>query len=141
MSHEIVSFDPGDLTGWARWDVNGDLLAKGILNFDELLWFLADEPTGAVQVVVYERFRLQRARAVRQSGSSLIASQVIGAIKLFALQQKIPAIGQEIEARDLAAMHTGIKRPSDHKTGHDIDAVLHGCYYLETLGIEPRWVL
>jgi hypothetical protein len=137
----VLSVDPGRHVGWALWNSSGRMLAHGTVEIEEFLGLLRRDYFQHPAVVVYEDFRLQRHRAERQSQSRMEASQVIGMLRLYAGVLDAELHAQELEARDLGYMHSGIKKPTDHDKSHDLDAVAHGFYYFETLGIEPVVVL
>lgn len=137
----ILSVDPGRHVGWAYWNSVGRLLKHDIAEIDEFVDLLRHDYFQRPGVIVYEDFRLQRHRAERQSQSRMEASQVIGMLKLYGAVSEAIVVAQELEARDLGYMHSGIKPLTDHDKSHDLDAVAHGFYYLETVGIQPHAML
>lgn len=134
----VLSLDPGDRSGWALWNDDGVLLDTGILEIDDMIRLLASDYFSPLSTVVYEDYRLNRNKALAQAGSKMAASQVIGAAKALAARQEAILQAQEVGAMRMASMHSGIKRPSNHRNGHHVDAVLHGYWYFEDQGIQPH---
>lgn len=134
----VLSVDPGKYNGWALWSAEGALLEHAIYELDDFLELLRSGHFGAPSAIVYEDFRLQKHRAERQSQSRMEASQVIGMLKLYGAIARSRMVAQELEARDLGYMHSGLVKSTRHDHSHDLDAIAHGFYYLETVGIQPR---
>ncbi len=134
----ILSVDPGDTSGIAYWENDGTFISREALNFEDLLEKLTDFPED-VTVIVCEDYRLRQGRQAAQTGSRFVAVQVIGALKLLAKRKKAKMVLQPPTVLTIAAMHSGVKRPSNHAKSHDIDAYNHGYYYFETKGLlEPK---
>ena len=77
----ILVVDPGDTTGWARFNEDGTLHDKGQSDFDSFLKFLI---MNTYSRIIVEDYRLRAGKQAQQSGSRLQAEQVIGAWKLAA---------------------------------------------------------
>jgi hypothetical protein len=134
----ILSVDPGDTTGIAYWEDDGSFISREALPFEELLEKL-NSFTGNITAIVCEDYRLRGGRQVAQTGSRFVAVQVIGALKLLAKENKARFVLQQPTVLTVAALHLGVKRPSNHSKSHDIDAYNHGYYYLETQGLlKPK---
>lgn len=134
----ILSVDPGDTTGIAYWEDNGELIAREALPFEELLEKL-NSFTGNITAIVCEDYRLRGGRQIAQTGSRFVAVQVIGALKLLAKEKKAKFVLQPANVLTVAALHSGVKRPTNHSKSHDVDAYNHGYYYFETLGLlKPK---
>jgi hypothetical protein len=125
----LLALDPGDLTGLALFHDDGRLERRWIADLDHTLEYLED-CTDTISVIVIEDFILFRKRAQSQVGSRFKASQVIGAAKLFARRQKAKVVIQPSGILTIAEQLSGVKKPSDHRKSHDIDAFNHGYYYL-----------
>ena len=133
----ILSVDPGDTTGIAYWKNDGTFISREALPFEELLEKL--QGFSNIKVIVCEDYRLRGGRQVAQTGSRFVAVQVIGALKLLAKENKARFVLQQPSVLTVAALHSGVKRPSNHSKSHDIDAYNHGYYYFETQGLlEPK---
>lgn len=133
----VISVDPGDTTGIAYWSDSGELLRREMLGFEELLDKL--ETLQNVTVVVCEDYRLRQGKQMAQTGSRFTAVQIIGALKAYAKRHKAKMVLQDATVLRIAELHSGEKRPSNHKISHDVDAYNHGYYYFETKGLlEPK---
>lgn len=132
----ILAVDPGEHIGLACYDASGNLHWDGIMNPVQFIDWCATT-VNKFSVVVIESYRLRQGRAVRQTGSKLITSQVIGTAKLFARTQHAKVIEQDPQILNLGAMHMGIKVVSHFPD--NVSAKIHGWYYLETLVIvKPK---
>lgn len=135
----VLWVDPGKANGWSLWSDAGILLEHGILQVDEMFELLTRWPPSwqVPRVVGYEDYTLDY-RAGKQVGSKLEASQVIGALKLFARGVGAVAIPQQTEARDMGYLHAQLKKVGRHADSHDRDAVAHGWYWFETQHVDPQ---
>lgn len=132
----LLSVDPGKATGWALFS-NGTLSNMGICrSIDEFVdWLTSIE---IPDFIVYENFKLFSHKAVQQSGSTMEASQVIGILKGYARQNKIPTAEQPANVLPIAQKFTQVKMPKNHKDSHNISAYNHGYYWLVKNGFaEP----
>lgn len=91
--------------------------------------------TDDYEAIVYEDFRLRHGKAVAQTGSRFEASQVIGAIRLYARIHGTALYRQDTGVPAIAQLHSGVRPPANHKLSHDIDAYNHGYYFFEQRGI------
>lgn len=135
----ILSVDPGKNIGRALWTNDGQFLFKDVCDFDTLMSFLIDtSPT--ISTVVVEDFTLFK-RQMQQTGSRMEASQVIGALRLWEMQDSTRLLVKQPPAiLPVSALHTGITLPKGH-TPDDLSAYLHGHYYLVGLGVlQPHSV-
>lgn len=133
----VISVDPGDTTGVAYWSDQGDFVEKEMLTFDQLVDRL--ETLDNVTAIVCEDYRLRQGKQMVQTGSRFLAVQVIGALKAYAKRVGAAFTLQQPNVLTVAALHSGMKRPSNHKESHDVDAYNHGYYYFETKGLlKPK---
>jgi len=108
-----------------------------MLGFEELLERL--ESLENVTTVVCEDYRLRQGKQTAQTGSRFVAVQIIGALKAYAKRHKAKMVLQDATILTVAALHSGVKRPSNHSKSHDTDAYNHGYYYFETKGLlQPK---
>lgn len=126
-----ISFDPGDTTGYAIWrvkDGQAQIAEFGQMSLDELLnWVnVYDKP---VENVIIEEFKLFAKRAKQQAGSSMKASQAIGALRSFAVRKGARVHMQPANIKFIALKQTQITMPSQHSQTHQWDAYLHGAYW------------
>lgn len=69
--------------------------------------------------------------------NEFITCQVIGAIKLVAQIHGIPVIMQPANKKGMGCMYLGIKEPPhSNPLNHQIIAMAHGVYYLQSNGIR-----
>lgn len=133
----VITVDPGDTTGIAYWTDKGELIEKEMLDFDSLVERV--EALEGVTVIVCEDYRLRQGKQMVQTGSKFQAVQVIGALKAYAKRHKAKMVLQDASVLTVAALHSGVKRPSDHSKSHAVDAYNHGYYYFETKGLlQPK---
>lgn len=128
----ILVVDPGDTTGYALFEEDGELYLKGQADFDKFLDFLLKN---SFDSIVVEDYRLRKGKQAQQTGSRFQAVQVIGALKYIARQEKIPFELASVQAKTLGSMYSGVKPPSNHKLSHEIDAYNIGIYWLVDKGI------
>ena len=136
----IVSVDPGETTGIAYWTDQGEFVEKEMLTEEQLFDKL--EALENVTVIVCEDYRLRQGKQMVQTGSRFVAVQIIGALKSYARRVGAKFVLQPANVLTVAALHSGVKRPSNHSRSHDIDAYNHGYYYFETKGLlqpKPLW--
>ena len=129
----VISVDPGETTGIAYWENDGTFISREALPQDDLFDKL--ETLSGVTVIVTEDYRLRQGKQMVQTGSRFVAVQIIGALKAYARRVGAKFVLQPANILTIAALHSGIKRPSNHAISHDIDAYNHGYYYFETKGL------
>jgi hypothetical protein len=133
----IISVDPGETTGIAYWENDGTFISREALTQDEILDKV--ETLSDVTVIVVEDYRLRQGKQMVQTGSRFVAVQIIGALKAYARRVGAKFVLQPANVLTVAALHSGVKRPSNHSKSHDIDAYNHGYYYFETKGLlQPK---
>ena len=136
----VISVDPGDTSGIAYWSDTGEFVEKEMLTQEEL--FDKIEKLENVTAIVCEDYRLRQGKQMVQTGSRFVAVQIIGALKAYARRVGAKFILQPANVLTVAALHSGMKRPTNHSRSHDIDAYNHGYYYFETEGLlqpKPLW--
>ena len=135
----VISVDPGDTTGIAYWEDDGTFISRETMSQNELFDKL--EQLSDVTVIVCEDYRLRQGKQMAQTGSRFVAVQIIGALKDYARRVGAKFVLQPPNILTIAAMHSQVKRPSNHAKSHDIDAYNHGFYYFETKGLlKPEGV-
>jgi len=135
----VISVDPGDTTGIAYWEDDGTFISRETMSQNELFDKL--EQLSDVTVIVCEDYRLRQGKQMAQTGSRFVAVQIIGALKAYARRVGAKFVLQPPNILTIAAMHSQVKRPSNHAKSHDIDAYNHGFYYFETKGLlKPEGV-
>lgn len=133
----VLSIDPGEHIGVARWTDTGELRYNGsmsVLEFEDYLCFEAweDDPPLAVPM---EDYRLRQGKQMAQTGSRMITSQVIGMVKLWSHRHGAHIELQPSNILRVAAKHANLHVPA---VGHIPDAVsayLHGYWFFENQGL------
>ncbi len=129
----VISVDPGETSGIAFWEDDGTFISRETVNQDELFDLI--ERLSDVTVIVCEDYRLRQGKQMAQTGSRFVAVQIIGALKAYARRVGAKFVLQTPQVLSVAALHSQVKRPSNHAKSHDIDAYNHGFYYFETKGL------
>lgn len=124
-----LAFDPGETTGVAEFNSNGEIVAKWQLDFVELVEFLRDHK-GPTAVVICEEFKVFGHKAKGFTNDRMEVSQAVGVIRAFAMNQCAEFVYQPPLIKSVAEKWTGVKVKGAHKNTHWQDAFLHGAYYL-----------
>jgi hypothetical protein len=124
----ILVVDPGDTSGLALFDRNGELIQKSQHKFDCMLEEVAR--LRSLSAIVVEDYRLRAGKQAQQTGSRFQAVQVIGVLKYHAFLHGAEFVLADVQAKVLGAMYSGVKPPSDHKLSHEVDAYNIGIYFL-----------
>ena len=133
----VISVDPGETSGISYWSDKGEFVEKEMLTQEQL--FDKIEKLENVTTIVCEDYRLRQGKQMVQTGSRFVAVQIIGALKAYAQRVGANFVLQPANVLAVAALHSGVKRPSNHSRSHDIDAYNHGYYYFETKGLlQPK---
>lgn len=132
----ILVVDPGDTSGLALFNNQGELLQKWQATFDQLLDDIV--LLRKIEVIVVEDYRLRKGKQAQQTGSRFQAVQVIGVLKYHAYLWGAEFSLANVQAKTLGSMYSGVKPPSDHKKSHEVDAYNIGIYWLvQEKIIEP----
>lgn len=146
----IIAIDPGEMTGWARGQVDDGSVhieAHGYTPWQDFVIAFAErmeEDPPPYDVVVYESWRLRRSSALELVGSDLQSSQCIGAIKLACWRAQrrghvVRIRNQEPAIKNVIDSMKGGKDylPTSDKE-HNKDAVRHFWFYAVTEeGVTP----
>ena len=128
----LIAVDPGDTTGWATFDYDTEeAIDEGSVFHTDMPEWLTDRVIfrPKVKKLIIEDFRLFKGKAIQQSGSTFIASQVIGMFKLWAYPDAISIRMQPPSIKPIAQRFTGRTPRGAHKLSHPIDAYNHGKYF------------
>lgn len=139
MTH-VLAVDPGERIGVAKATKDGEFQANFVCNSEELFEYLLmlSENGQHPRTIVIEDYRLRRGKQMAQTGSRLIAPQIIGALRFYAYSVGALVVLQSPTILDIAAMHAGKKVYKGHYPD-DLSAYLHLWYYLETIGVlKPK---
>ena len=125
----ILAIDPGKMNGWAIFNEDGELVEFGQVHEDELSNWL-NTKTSDVSTIVVENYVLYKKKAMKQSGSDMVASRVIGRLEMYASLKGAKLVKQPADILPTAQKLSGYKMPSDHSISHQFSAINHGIYWL-----------
>lgn len=131
----LVSIDPGEHTGLAFWDRGHYLFGEMVL-LDGFVWsdVFRQIEKFCPKVLVMEDFRLYPWKAKEQSWSQLKTPQLIGVIKYWAFQHRIPLVLQPASIKTNYPDAYLTKLSNSATIIHVRDSIRHGLYYLEKNG-------
>ncbi len=130
------AFDPGETTGYATFNEEGELMAAGqIYGFDSLVEWLAVTPSDRLKAVICEDFIILRKKAAVFAGNKMEVIQAKGAIRAHTSSKKVKFILQRSDIKPIAERLTGVRPKGKHSENHWVDALNHGKYYLIKQGI------
>lgn len=133
-----LAIDPGNTTGWAKFDENGDTVGLGkIKGHDEFLDWLEIEVISGVKKIVLENYKVGRSGGSQftNSFSDVPTLQLIGAIKRVAKKANIEIIEQSPNEMYIGLRYLGLweRYRGGKKRVHVPDeqsALAHGVYWL-----------
>ena len=131
---KFISFDPGDVhVGVAVFDQGRCIQCMEQTPLGSLQMLLRLLKNNELDHVVIERYQLYPNKAMLQSGSDMLTSQLIGAMRALAWLHDVPVTLQQAALKKPAESlikRRGIQRLSDGEGGHAKDAESHGYIYL-----------
>ena len=134
-----LAIDPGDTSGYAIFDKEGKVVDTGqVSGLDGMHTFLFESLQELPDLVIIEEFVLYKKKALQQSGSKMVTSQIIGVIKSFCAVKSIKYVEQRSDVKPIAQMWSGVKPKGSHSQSHWVDAYNHGIYYLVRNKILPN---
>lgn len=136
MFDYVLGIDPGDkhvgLARWARGDAGVDCSeVHADMAYHEVDAILIEAIDGGYQpVVAIESFQLYEDKALAQSGSGMLTSQMIGGIKYIAQGMGVPVVEQGALIK--AATRAQLRARGIKLTGsiHARDAGLHCAHFV-----------
>ena len=127
----FIAFDPGNTTGYAVFDIHGDVQTMGQISngIEGVVEWLSkhDEP---YSTMIVEDYKITPNEASHNVGRDLMAVQVIGMLKGWAKSHSIRLVMQSRNVKNMGAIYGGYKHKGAHKDSHQWDAYYHGMYYL-----------
>jgi hypothetical protein len=139
MSSDVVCYialDPGETTGWAKFDENGEVIKIGQFRQQDQNRWLADNITDTVKGVIVEDY-MNYGHKQQKKWSRNQTSKNIGAIGLLCSMRNVPCYLQPANIKSIGYKWSGLgAAPSNHNISHQYDAVAHGVYFLTTRGIR-----
>lgn len=134
MPTKYLALDPGESSGWAAFDEDGNLILYDTCYSRESVYNLLDDKHP--RVIIMEDFKLYPNKAKEQSWSSFETVRLIGAVEHWAWQNNVEVILQPANIKSVAYLWAGISPPKQHSMTHETDAYVHGIYYLQKSGIR-----
>lgn len=125
----LISFDPGETTGFVLFTMNQDLKMWGELGHEKEIFKLLSK--NSIRMVIIEQFKLYPWRSKALYWSSLRTIEIIGAIKAYCILLKIPFILQDPNAKKFFS-NKKLQNLNLYKgfSVHERDAIRHALYYL-----------
>lgn len=126
----VLSFDPGNTTGWVYQNPQKMIdygQASGLI---EVIDVCTEHEGGIVDQVVIEDYVILGQKAMSHTGSRVPAIQVIGYLKAWAHKQGIPVKLYPARMKPIQQKRTGKVPKGAHSKNHWVDAYNHGRYWL-----------
>lgn len=130
-----LALDPGETTGWAKFDAMGQILSYGQYTQDQQTQWLTENLTSDLKAVICEEYRIYNKNRQR-NWSRNRTSKNEGAIELLCDMRSVPFFLQPANVKAIGYKWAGLgEAPSNHSISHQFDAVAHGTYWLRQRGI------
>lgn len=130
-----IALDPGDTTGWAAADAEGNLLEYGQFKLAEQNKWLDAHIRPNIKEVIVEDYK-NYAHKTQKNWSRNQTSKNIGAIEMICELRGVPYYLQMANVKKIGYKFAGLgQAPSNHAISHQFDAVAHLVYRLRTTGI------
>jgi hypothetical protein len=134
---KYLAIDPGETSGWAQFDAQGNAIAYGqfkLKDVKESLQRLVSSDLLAVIVEDYKVHPWQKQRGFSRNETS----KIIGRIEMICELRNIKMVLQPNTVRAIGYKWAGLdEQPTNHAISHQFDAVAHGVYWLQMNGIRP----
>lgn len=134
-----LALDPGETTGWAKFDANGEILSMGQYKQGDQTQWLTEHLTSELKAVICEEYRIYNQQKQKRWSRNQ-TSKNEGAIQLLAEMRGVPFHLQPANVKAIGYKWAGLgQAPSNHAISHQYDAVAHGTYWLRQRNIlKPR---
>jgi len=128
--HLLLSFDPGETTGWAYF-VDGELRMRG-QHATSYEWLSSVFQTLKPTAVVCENYKVYASRAKQHVGSEVLTVRYIGAIELICQTMGVPLTMQMAFQAKGFCTDKKLKLWGMYQVAlpHANDAIRHAVYYL-----------
>lgn len=128
---KVIGFDPGETTGFAILDQDGELLDFGQLKSMEALIEHLDrlDPTQFKQVII-EAYRILPGKQMMHTGRPVVTEQIVGMIKAWAIRKKVGVTTYWSSDKPIQQKHSGVKPTGAHSKSHWVDAYNHAWWWL-----------
>jgi hypothetical protein len=130
----VLSFDPGDTTGWV-YQTPEKMIDFGQVQGLKNLIAVCREYEGEVDYLVIEDYVILGSKAMSHTGSRVPAIQIIGWLKGWALEHDIPIKMYPARMKPIQQKRTQKFPKGAHSKNHWVDAYNHGRYFLIEQGL------
>ena len=135
LTPAYISPEPGETTGWAKFDTHGQILGWGQFTQADQNQWLTENITSSIKGVIVEDYK-NYAWQKQKRWSRNQTSKNIGAIEMICSLREVPLYLQPANIKKIGYKWAGlIEAPSNHSISHQFDAVAHGTYWLRVNGI------
>lgn len=132
----FLAVDPGETSGVAVFESSGTLRVRFQLTIPQIrryLLKLVQYPELVYDGIIVEDYR--HVPGKQQRGSRFQTVKVIGYLEFFAEAKVCPIHLVSNQAKDMGALYTGEKSPSNHKLSHEVEATNLGVWWLVENGV------
>ena len=130
MESAYLALDPGETTGWATFDENGDGIEYGQFKQSEQTEKLTEFIHSGLKAVICEDYR-NFGWKKQKNWSRNQTSKNIGAIEILCEMRQVPLFLQPANIKSIGYKWAGLgEAPSNHSISHQFDAYVHGVYWL-----------
>lgn len=133
MSH-YLALDPGETTGWAAFDENGNSAGFSDVQGRVAVYELLEREKPSV--IIMEDYLVDPEKIKGHFWSPVETIRVIGAVEGWAYFNKAKVILQSRTVKPIAYMWAGITKPKAKAMTHQTDAYVHGVYFLQKHGVR-----
>lgn len=132
---KYLAIDPGETSGWAKFDDKGVIIQYGQVKQEDLHKWLDVHLTSELLAVICEEYR-NYSWQKQAKWSRNQTSKNEGAIEAIASMRGVPFFLQPANIKKIGYKWAGLEAaPSNHSISHQFDAVAHGTYWLRNRGI------
>jgi hypothetical protein len=125
-----IAIDPGETSGVAEFDKNGQLVSMHQFKRDDLFDYLAEREANLPETLIFEEYMVFAHKLSAHAWSKLETVQVIGALVFWCHRNGVKCVEQKAQAKILGYKYMGATAPKNHDKSHGPDAAAHGIYWL-----------
>lgn len=132
--YSYLAIDPGDTSGWATFDDQGNLTGMGQFKDTNFVAEITELLHSDLKHVIIEDYVLFKHRAMAQTnsrGRQLKTAKMVGKIEMLCDLKGVPYTKQESSRYKIGAMWGGFQIPDNHSISHQYVAAAHGIFWLQ----------